>query len=75
MQEFNAQERGMVKYKYCRRNKVWRLITLLTRSGLEHHVVIDQIYQVYGQEKSVTQIIKCIQVDKKRQFMPSLLRF
>ena len=72
--EFNAQERGKVKYKYYRRKKVWDLIASVTRSGLEHHVVIDRIYQVYGREKSVTQIIKLIQSDQRREYTPPLLQ-
>ena len=31
--EFNAQERGKVKYKYYRRKKAWDLIVSLPRSG------------------------------------------
>ena len=71
--EFNAQERGKVKYKYYRRKKIWDLILSLTRNGLAHHVVIDQIYQVYGREKSVTQIIKRIQDDNKRNYTHPML--
>ena len=72
--ECNAQERGKVKYKYYRRKKAWDLISSLTRSGLQHHVAIDRIYQVYGRKKSVTQIIKLIQADQKRKYIPPLLR-
>ena len=71
--EFTAQERGKVKYKYYRRKKLWDLISSLTRNGLAHHVVIDRIYQVYGREKSVTQIIKRIQDDNKRSYTHPML--
>ena len=72
--EFNAQERGKVKYKYYRRKKAWDLIAKLTRSGLEHHVAIDRVYQHYGRGKSVTEIIKMIQADEKRRYTPPSLQ-
>ena len=71
--EFSAQERGKVKYKYYRRKKFWDLVSGLTRNGLEAHVAIDRIYQVYGRGKSVTQIIQHIIIDKKRGYTPPML--
>ena len=68
--EFSSQERGKVKYKYYRRKKVWDLVSALTRTGLDCHVAIDRIYQVYGRGKSVTQIIQNIIADHKRRYTP-----
>ena len=72
--EFSSQERGKVKYKYYRRKKVWDLVSALTRTGLDCHVAIDRIYQVYGRGKSVTQIIQNIIADHKRRYTPPLLQ-
>ena len=73
MRELSAQERGKVKYKYYGRKKFWDLVSALTRNGLEAHVAIDQLYQVYSQGKSVTQIIQHIIIDKKRGYTPPML--
>ena len=72
--EFNSQERGKVKYKYCRRKKVWDLVSSMIRNGLECHVAIDRIYQVYGRGKSVTQLIQLITADHRRKYTPPLLQ-
>ena len=74
VRKFNSQERGKVKYKFYRRKKVWDLVSYLTRNGLSHHVSIDRIYQSYGREKSVTQIIRLIQADEKRNYRPPMLQ-
>ena len=74
--EFTALERGKCKYRYYRRKIAWDLIARrLQRSGLEVHVIIDRIYQHYGRECSVTDITKAIQEDKKRNYVPPILRF
>ena len=72
--EFTSRDRGKLKYKYYRRKKLWDLVSALTRSGLTHHVAIDQIYQVYGRQNSVTTIIAAIKRDGKTNFIPPLLR-
>ena len=73
--EFTAHEQSQLKYKYYRRKIVWDLISnLISRTELAHHVVIDQIYQHYGRECSVTQIISKVRQDKKNHHVPPLLR-
>ena len=37
-------------------------------------MVCDRIYQHYGRECSITQIIKAIRADNKREFIPPILR-
>ena len=72
--EFNAHERGALKYKYYRRKILWDLISRVTATGLTSHVVCDRIYQHYGRECSITQIIKAVRADNKRGFIPPMLR-
>ena len=72
--DYTAQERGKCKYKYYRRKIVWDLIARLTGSGLESHVIIDRIYQHYGRKCSVTDIVKLVREDSKRNYIPPILR-
>ena len=37
-------------------------------------MVCDRIYQHYGRDLSITQIIKAVRADNKRGFIPPLLR-
>lgn len=41
--EFTAVEREKVKYKFYKREKVWNLVSSLTRSGLTYTVAIERI--------------------------------
>ena len=50
------------------------MISRVTGTGLASHVVCDRIYQHYGRECSVTQLIKAVRDDKKRGYIPPLLR-
>ena len=48
----------------------------MARAGLTHNVAIEKIYQVYGENQSVTTIINRIKVDKRTLNMhPSLQRY
>ena len=60
---FTAQERGKVKFKYCRQKVAWDVIDRMVCSGLTAQVVIDRIYGVYGRNKSTTEIIQCLRRD------------
>jgi hypothetical protein len=63
---FTAKERGgKVKHKYHRRKVVWSMVSGLVRVGLTADTAIDQIYAVYGQQTSVTNIINGIKRDSK----------
>ena len=45
--DFNAVERGRVKYVYHRRKVVWDQVTEMVRSGWSAHEACDIIYDVY----------------------------
>jgi hypothetical protein len=61
--QFTAQERGKVKFKYSRRKIVWDTIDRMVRSGSTAQVACDRIYAVYGRNKSVTDIMRCLRQD------------
>lgn len=70
---FTPQERGQVKFKYSRRKVVWDVIAQLIRSGLHSNVAIDRIYQVYGQNATVTTVINRMRLDKQNGILHPLL--
>ena len=72
--DYTPNERGKVKYKYTRRKIVWDTISTLTNSGLHSHVAIDRIYDYYGREKTVTQIINLMRSDRINKFVPPPFR-
>ena len=57
-------ERGRVKVQYCRRRVVWDTVAALVRAGFTAHTAIDKIYEVYGQDKTVTQIVNEMMRDR-----------
>ena len=63
--DFNSSERGACRFVYAKRNHVWQLVVKLTRMGYSSDKAIDKIYDVYGHNTSVTNIIKGIVADKK----------
>ena len=68
--EYTPTERGKVTYKYTRRKVVWDVITTLTNSGLHSHVAIDRIYDYYGRDKTITQVINLMRKDSANIFVP-----
>mmetsp|Transcript_11854 Transcript_11854/g.17783 ORF Transcript_11854/g.17783 Transcript_11854/m.17783 type:complete len:154 (+) Transcript_11854:363-824(+) len=64
---FNQTERGRVKYKYSLRKIVWDCIDGIIRSGYTADAAIDKIYEIYGRDKGVTQIIRLMREDKNRR--------
>ncbi len=63
---FTAKERsGKVTHKYHRQKVVWRMVSRLVQVGLTADTAINQIYAVYGQQTSVTNIINGIKRDSK----------
>ena len=71
---YTPSERGKVKYKYTRRKIVWDVITNLTNSGLHSHTAIDRIYEYYGRDKTVTEIINIMRQDRANNFVPPPFR-
>ena len=66
-------ERGWVKFKYCRRLIVWSYISRLVCCGFTSNVAMDQIYKVYGREKTVTQIINLFLRDRQDRVVHTIL--
>ena len=71
---FTPAERGRVKHKYTRRKVVWDTVSRLVRGGLQSDTAIDQIYNVYGRENSVTAIINAMLTDRKNNTIPAVLQ-
>jgi hypothetical protein len=72
--DFTAAERGKVKYNYHRRKVVWDAIAALVRAGHTADVAIDRIYEIYGQNQSVTAIINHMRRDRRTQGVHPNLR-
>ena len=72
--EFTPSERGAVKYKYHRRKVVWDMVAELIRSGYTADSACDKIYDVYGKNKTVTQIINLMRLDHRSMGGHPLLR-
>ena len=70
--DFTAQERGRVKYKYSRRKVVWNMVEEMVRGGYDSNEACNRIYQVYGPNQSVTQIIDRMKIDKRTGGHPAL---
>ena len=54
---FTAEERGHSRFKFNRRKIVWDAVQALVLSGDSHQVAIDKLYQKYGENLTVSQII------------------
>jgi len=61
---FSETERGRVKYKYTRRKVVWDVIKKLVDLGHSSQRAIDIIYDVYGAQTCLTDIINRMRKDK-----------
>ena len=62
---FTREERGRVKHKYHRRKVVWDLVSRLINAGLTAQVACDRLYNVYGDDKTVTTIINRLKQDTR----------
>jgi Transcriptional activator of glycolytic enzymes len=71
---FTAQERGRCKFKYCRRNFVWKLIVKLVNAGITAQAACDRIYNIYGEGASVTTIINKLKKDIQTNNLHHTLR-
>ena len=69
---FTRVERGRVKCLYCRRKVLWEAVARLVRAGYTAHVAIDRIYEAYGVDKTVSQIINQMMKDRRNGGHPLL---
>ena len=69
---FTAVERGRVKYIYHRRKVVWHKVAEMVRSGWSAHDACNRLYEVYGHNSTVTQIINRMRTDRKNGGHPEL---
>ena len=49
---FNSTERGLVRYKYCRRKKFWSAVEKLMETGLTSHEAITRMEVVYARNNA-----------------------
>jgi hypothetical protein len=73
---FTVHESGVKQLKstFSRRKAFWELMEHLIRSGYTHDGACDRIYQVYGENRSITYILKQIAVHKANNTSP-LMRY
>ena len=70
---FTRVERGRNKFIHYRRKVVWDSVAEQIRRGYSAQTAaIDRIYEVYGQELSVTQIINRMLIDRRTGGNPQL---
>ena len=65
--DFNATERGKNKHSYYRRKVVWDVIKNLVNAGWSANVACDRIYEIYGRNQPVTNIINRMLKDRKER--------
>ena len=63
---FTAEERGHSRFKFSRRKIVWDAVQALVLSGDSHQVAVDKLYQQYGENLTVSQIISKMQKERTR---------
>jgi hypothetical protein len=71
--DFNSGERGAVKNRYCFRKVLWYKVAEMVRAGDTAHTACDKIYAAYGENLSVTKIIRKMQVDRRSGTWPAQL--
>jgi hypothetical protein len=62
--DFTYRERGANRAIFCRRKIFWDVVLRLISHGYTNETAIDHIYNHYGKQKSVTQILMCIRKEK-----------
>ena len=70
--DFTAAERGLVKYTYHRRKVLWDKVAEMVRSGWSANEACNRIYEVYGENLSVTQILNLMRKDRTNGGHPLL---
>jgi hypothetical protein len=63
---FSEAEQGQVKFKYSRRKAIWDVVRNMVSLGHTANWAIDLIYEVYGPQTSVTDIINQLRKDKNK---------
>ena len=71
--DFNSSERGAVKNKYSFRKTLWDKVAEMVRAGDTAHIACDKIYASYGENLSVTKILKKMNVDRRSGTWPAQL--
>jgi hypothetical protein len=71
---FSETEQGRVKYKFTRRKVIWDVVCNLVSLGHSSQRAIDMIYNVYGPQTSVTDIINRLRHDKRNGSLNTNLR-
>ena len=71
---FTSAERGQkeVKFSYCLRKCFWDVVSNMVRRGHTADVAIGKIYGAYGEQLSVTQILRLIRKDRNTGGHPNL---
>jgi hypothetical protein len=59
--DFTYRERGVSRAIFCRRKVFWDAVLRLISHGYTHETEIYHIYHHYGKQKSMTQVLMCIQ--------------
>jgi Transcriptional activator of glycolytic enzymes len=63
---FSLRERGKVRYKYTRRKVVWDRIRRMKKQGFTAKTAIQELYRLYGETTSVTDIINKIRTERMK---------
>jgi hypothetical protein len=71
---FNRKERGTVKSVFSFRLVFWTKIEEMIRSGLTAQLACDEVYRAYGQNRSVTYILRAMKRDERTGIWPPALR-
>jgi hypothetical protein len=72
VKDWTAQERGKCKHTIYMRKFLWNKVAEMVRAGIDANLACDQIYGVYGQNNSVTNILKALKRDSKNGGHPNL---
>ena len=65
VKDWTAQERGKCKYTICIRKFLCNKVAKIVQAGIDANLVCDQIYSIYGQNTSVTSILKAYKRDHR----------
>ena len=70
----NLNERGSVKSAYSFRKPFWDKVDEMVRVGMSAQVACDEIHRAYGQQTSITNILRNMRQDSKSGSWPAALR-
>jgi hypothetical protein len=70
--DFTPAERGANKSLYCRRKVFWDCIDIHCKMGFDWRVAVNKVYEAYGNNLPVTQILLAMTADKARNGHPNL---